>query len=77
LPSLVIAKGDYVILMYDQATKDPNDTSKTYTYHRFEMVRLRDGKIDEHWDIADRRLNSQSWKLAWCSKSGRTDCPQP
>ena len=77
VPALLIAKGDFVLLMYDQPVKDPNDTTKTYEYHRFEMVRLRDGKIEEHWDIADRRLNSQNWKLAWCTKAGRTDCPKP
>jgi predicted SnoaL-like aldol condensation-catalyzing enzyme len=60
-------------VMYDEETKDPN--GNTYQADRFEMVRLKDGKIVEHWDVANRRVNAQSWKLDWCSKAGRNDCP--
>lgn len=77
LPNLLIAKDNMVLLMYDQAEKDPKDPSKTYTYSRVEMVRVENGKIQEHWDVGDRRENAQSWKLDWCSKSGRKDCPTP
>ena len=77
LPNLLLAKDNMVLLMYDQAEKDPKDPSKTYTYSRVEMVRIENGKIQEHWDVGDRRENSQNWKLEWCGKSGRKDCPKP
>ena len=77
LPNLLLAKDNMVLLMYDQQEKDPADPSKTYTYSRIEMVRLENGKIQEHWDVGDRRGNAQSWKIDWCSKTGRSDCPKP
>lgn len=75
LPNLLLAKGSMVLFMYDEETKDAG--GNTYQADRFEMVRLKDGKIVEHWDVANRRVNAQSWKLEWCSKSGRNDCPTP
>ena len=75
LPNLLLAKNDMVLFMYDEDTKDPS--GKTYVADRFEMVKLKDGKIVEHWDVGNRRVNAQSWKLEWCGKTGRTDCPKP
>jgi predicted SnoaL-like aldol condensation-catalyzing enzyme len=77
LPNLLLAKHNMVLLMYDQQEKDPSDPSRTYTYSRIEMVRLENGRIQEHWDVGDRRGNAQSWKIEWCSKAGRADCPKP
>ena len=73
LPNLLIAKDDMVLLMYDQQEKEP----RPYTWSRFEMLCFQNGKIVEHWDVGDRRVNAQSWKLEWCTKSGRKDCPTP
>ena len=75
LLNLLLAKGNMVLFMYDEEAKD--SSGNTYQADRFEMVRLKDGKIAEHWDVANRRVNSQDWKLEWCSKSGRNDCPTP
>jgi predicted SnoaL-like aldol condensation-catalyzing enzyme len=77
LPNLLIAKDNMVLIMYDSEDKDPRDPSKTYKWSRFEMLRFQNGKIQEHWDVGDRRVNSQNWKLEWCTKSGRKDCPAP
>jgi len=77
LPNLLLAKNNMVLLMYDQEEKDPKDPSKTYKWSRVEMVRLQNGKIVEHWDVGDRRVNAQSWKIYWCTKAGRNDCPTP
>jgi len=73
LPNLLIAKDDMVLLMYDQQEKEP----RPYTWSRFEMLRFQNGKIVEHWDVGDRRANSQNWKIDWCVKAGRKDCPTP
>ena len=75
LPNLLLAKGNMVLFMYDEEAKDSG--GKPYQCDRFEMVRFKDRKIVEHWDVANRRVNAQSWKLEWCSKSGRNDCPTP
>ena len=77
LPNLLIAKDNMVLLMYDEEAKDPHDPAKTYTWSRFEMLRFQNGKIQEHWDVGDRRVNSQNWKVEWCAKAGRKDCPTP
>jgi predicted SnoaL-like aldol condensation-catalyzing enzyme len=34
--------------------KDPKDPSKTYTTTWFDMYRIKNGKIDEHWDPATK-----------------------
>lgn len=75
LPNLLLAKGNMVLFMYDEEAKDPS--GRTYNADRFEMVRFKDGRIVEHWDVANRRVNAQTWKLDWCGKSGRNDCPKP
>lgn len=77
LPNLLIAKDNMVLLMYQQEDADPRNPSKTYTWSRFEMLRFQNGKIQEHWDVGDRRVNSQNWKIEWCTKAGRKDCPTP
>jgi predicted SnoaL-like aldol condensation-catalyzing enzyme len=76
IPNMIIAKGDMVLLMYLATDKNPKDPSKTYEYGRFEMVRVAGGKIAEHWDVGDRRVGSQTWKIDWCEKEARNDCPK-
>jgi predicted SnoaL-like aldol condensation-catalyzing enzyme len=51
-PTLVIACGPYVILMRDQKADDPASPGTQYVYDHFDMVRIGDGKIQEHWDEA-------------------------
>ena len=75
LPNLLLAKGNMVLFMYDEEDKDPS--GRSYQVDRFEMVRFKDGRIAEHWDVANRRVNAQTWKLDWCTKAGRNDCPTP
>jgi len=77
VPNLILAKDNVVLIMYDSEDKDPRDPSKTYKWDRFEMLRFQNGKIQEHWDVGDRRVNSQYWKIEWCTKAGRKDCPTP
>jgi predicted SnoaL-like aldol condensation-catalyzing enzyme len=75
IPSLVLANENFVVFMWDQQVKDPN--GGTYPANRFELIRFKDGKIAEHWDVANRRENAQEWKIEWCKKAGRNDCPTP
>ena len=48
----IIAEGDRVILSFKAVYRDPADTSKRYTTTSFEMLRVENGKIAEHWDSA-------------------------
>jgi predicted SnoaL-like aldol condensation-catalyzing enzyme len=51
-PTLTITSGPYVFFMWDRKAKDPADPSKEYTWDHFDMVRVENGKIQEHWDEA-------------------------
>jgi predicted SnoaL-like aldol condensation-catalyzing enzyme len=51
-PTLTIASGPYVFFMWDRKAKDPADPTKEYTWDHFDMVRVENGKIQEHWDEA-------------------------
>jgi predicted SnoaL-like aldol condensation-catalyzing enzyme len=53
-PVVAGAKGDYVWLIMEREEKDPRDASKTYHFNTFDVYRLENGKIQEHWDSAQR-----------------------
>ncbi|MFO1389988.1 nuclear transport factor 2 family protein [Cellvibrio sp.] len=46
----ITAEGDIVTLTFVREQKDPKDPTKTYTTTWFDMFRIEDGKIAEHWD---------------------------
>jgi predicted SnoaL-like aldol condensation-catalyzing enzyme len=48
----IVAEGNRVVLSFKQVLRDPQDTSKRYTTTSFEMLRIENGKIAEHWDSA-------------------------
>jgi predicted SnoaL-like aldol condensation-catalyzing enzyme len=52
------AKGDYVWLIWEREDKDPRDPSKTYHYNTFDVIRIQNGKIQEHWDSAQKNAQS-------------------
>jgi predicted SnoaL-like aldol condensation-catalyzing enzyme len=49
-PVIQFAKGDYVVLVWEREDKDPADPAKTYKYNFFDVMRVKDGKVQEHWD---------------------------
>ncbi len=54
----VIAEGDLVILSFAREMPDPVDKSKKYTTTWFDMFRIENGKIAEHWDCSEKmKLN--------------------
>jgi predicted SnoaL-like aldol condensation-catalyzing enzyme len=77
LPDLLLAKDGMVLMMYDRQERLSQDASKIITTSRFEMVRIENGKVKEHWDTADRKSSTIAPVLDWCLKSGRRDCPKP
>ena len=51
-PVVSFAKGDYVLLVWEREGKDPVDPTKTYKYNTYDLMRLQNGKVQEHWDWA-------------------------
>lgn len=51
----ILAEGDYVLLSFVREGTDPKDASKKYTTTWFDMFRVQNGKIAEHWDNALKR----------------------
>ena len=48
----ILADGDLVVMSFAREYPDPQDPSKKYTTTWFDMFRIADGKIAEHWDPA-------------------------
>jgi predicted SnoaL-like aldol condensation-catalyzing enzyme len=51
-PSLTLVSGPYVVFMWDRTEADPNDPSQQYVWNHFDVVRIENGLIKEHWDEA-------------------------
>lgn len=50
----ITAEGDLVTLTFVSELKDPKDATKTYTTTWFDMFRIENGKIAEHWDCMQK-----------------------
>ena len=50
----IVAEGDLVTLSFARTMPDPVDTTKTYMTTWFDMFRIENGKIAEHWDSAEK-----------------------
>ncbi|MGM9482724.1 nuclear transport factor 2 family protein [Roseateles sp. NT4] len=46
----ITAEGDLVVLSFVSELPDPKDAKKTYTTTWFDMFRIENGKLAEHWD---------------------------
>ena len=47
------AEGDYVVFVWERQAEDPT-TGDSYDYSFFDVLRMQDGKVDEHWDSVFR-----------------------
>ena len=50
-PVQAFTKGDYVTLVWEHDDKDPK-TSTPYKFITYDVVRVKNGKIQEHWNNA-------------------------
>lgn len=53
----MIAERDLVILAFRRELSDPQHPGQTYTTTWFDMLRIENGKIAEHWDFGTKRTN--------------------
>ena len=50
----IVAEGDLVVLSFVSKRPEPTDKNKEYTTTWFDMFRVENGKIAEHWDGAEK-----------------------
>ncbi len=50
----IMAENDMVVLAFKREYPDPQNPGETYTTTWFDMFRIEDGKIAEHWDYGRR-----------------------
>jgi predicted SnoaL-like aldol condensation-catalyzing enzyme len=53
-PEVIITSGNLVFYMMKRFSADPADPSKVYKWNWFDMVRVDNGMIQEHWDMATK-----------------------
>jgi predicted SnoaL-like aldol condensation-catalyzing enzyme len=50
----IVAEGDFVVLAFVTQYPEPDGSGNTYTSTKFELFRLENGLIAEHWDSVQR-----------------------
>jgi predicted SnoaL-like aldol condensation-catalyzing enzyme len=58
MPVVMGARGDYVWLIFEHEDKDPRNQANTYHYNSFDVLRIQNGKVQEHWDSAQKMKGS-------------------
>ena len=51
----IIAEGDMVMISFARELPDPKDSTTKYTTTWFDMFRIENGKLAEHWDGATKQ----------------------
>jgi predicted SnoaL-like aldol condensation-catalyzing enzyme len=51
-PMMIIPSGEFVFYMSPTEMKNPDDPTKMYRTYLFNIVRVDNGMIQEHWDAA-------------------------
>ena len=49
-PVIALVNGEYVLMMWDLHSPDPDDPKRTYPWNYFQLMRVHGGKVVEHWD---------------------------
>jgi predicted SnoaL-like aldol condensation-catalyzing enzyme len=53
-PELILTSGNIVLYVMRRFSPDPVDPSKVYKWNWFDMLRVDNGLIQEHWDMATK-----------------------
>jgi predicted SnoaL-like aldol condensation-catalyzing enzyme len=53
-PELIVAEGDLVTLVWKRQLPEPTDNTKMYEAFWFDVLRVKNGKLVEHWDSATK-----------------------
>ena len=53
----IVAERDLVVISFAAKLPEPTDSTKTYTTTWFDMFRIENGKLAEHWDGAQKMKN--------------------
>jgi len=69
MPVVSGAKGDFVWLVFEHEDKDPRNPASTYHYNSFDVLRLENGKVQEHWDSAQKMAGTGTVKTGVSPKS--------
>jgi len=51
----IVAEGNLVVTGFAATLPEPTDSTKTYTTTWFDMFRIENGKLEEHWDGAQKQ----------------------
>lgn len=51
----IVAEGDLVMLSFVSERADPKDKTKKYSTTWFDLFRVQNGRITEHWDSAPKQ----------------------
>jgi predicted SnoaL-like aldol condensation-catalyzing enzyme len=57
-PVVAGARGNFVWLVFEHKFKNPKDTSQSVYEYSFDLFRIQNGKIQEHWDAARKNPGS-------------------
>lgn len=52
----IVAEGDLVVISFVSKRTDPANSDEKYTTTWFDMFRIKNGKIAEHWDSAEKMV---------------------
>ena len=55
------AKGNFVWLVFEHKFENPKDTSQSVYEYSFDLFRIQNGKIQEHWDAARKNPASPAF----------------
>jgi predicted SnoaL-like aldol condensation-catalyzing enzyme len=73
-PSVAFAKGDYVVLAWERSDNDPT-TATPYRYFMYDVVRVKNGKVQEHWDNEKATIYVPSGASLASAVQGHSDAP--
>jgi predicted SnoaL-like aldol condensation-catalyzing enzyme len=49
-PFLTLVNGPYSMMVWERTSKDPDDPARDYKWYHYDMVRVENGLVREHWD---------------------------